>query len=217
MASCPITSWQIEGGKVEVTDFLFWGSKITADSDCSLEIRRQLLLGRKAMTNLDCAKKQRLHFTDKGPHSQVYGLSSSHVRMWELDHKRGRVLKNWCFQTVVLEKTIESSLDSKIKPVHLKGNQPWILFQRTVVEAETLILWLPDANSQLIIKDPEAGKDWRQKEKRATEGEMVGWHHLFNGHELGQTLGDSEGQGGLVCCSPWGHKELDTPWQLNNN
>ena len=119
MASSPITSWQTERGKVEaVTDCLFLGSKITADGDSSHEIRRQLLLGRKAITNLDSVKKQRHYFANKGPYSQGYGLSSSHVRMWELDNK-GKAQKNWCFWTVVLEKTLESPLESKeIKPVN---------------------------------------------------------------------------------------------------
>ena len=132
---------------------------------------------------------------DKGPHSQGYGLSSSHVQKWELDHKEGRVPKNWSFQTVVLEKILESPLDSKeIKPVNPKGNQPWILIGMTDAEVEAPILWPPDANNQLIGKDPDDGKDWRQK-KRETEDEMVGWHHWVNGHELGQTLGEDEGLG----------------------
>ena len=174
MASGPITSWQIEGENVEeVTDFLFLGSKITADGDCSHEIRRWLLLGRKSYDKpRQYVKKERHHFADKGPYSQDYGLSSSHVRMWELDNKEGRVPKNWCFQTVVLEKFLESPLDNKeIKPVNLKGNQLWMLIGRT--DAEVPILWLPDANSWLIGKDPDAGKDWRQK-KRAVEDDMVG-------------------------------------------
>ena len=112
--------------------------------------------------------------------------------MWELGHKEGWVLKNWCFRTVVLKKTLESPLESKIKPVNLKGNQPWILFGRTDAEAEAPVLWPHDANSWLIGKDPDTGKDWRQKEKRVTEDDMVGWHHLFNGHDLGQTPGDGE-------------------------
>ena len=138
MASSPITSWQIEGENVEVvTDFFFLGSKITMDGDCSHEIRRRLLLGRKAMTNLDSVKKQRHHLADKGPYSQGCGLSSNHVQLWELDLKEGRALKNWCFWTVMLEKTLESLLDCReIKPVNLKGNQPWILFGRTDTEAE---------------------------------------------------------------------------------
>ena len=124
----------------------------------------------------------------------------------QLDRKEGRA-QNWCLQTMVWEKTLQSPLDSKeIKPVNPKGNQPWILIGRT--DAEAPILWLPDANSWLIGKDPDAGKDWRQKEKRMTEDEMVGWHHWRNGHKLGKTLGNSGGQGGLVCCYPWGRKEL---------
>ena len=136
----------------------------------------------------------------------------------KLDHKEGWVLKNWCFQTVVLEKTLESPLNTKeVRPVHPKGNQPWILIGRTDAEAEALILQPPEMKSWLIGKDPDAGKDWGQEEKRVTEGEMVGWHHWLNGHEFEQTPGDSEGQGSLACCSPWGHKESDSPERLNNN
>ena len=120
---------------------------------------------------------------------------------------------------MVLEKTLESPLDSKeIKPVNPKGNQPWILIGRTDAEAKAPILWLPQVNSQLTgKKNPDAGKDWRPKVKRVTEDEMVGWHHWFNGHEFEQTLEDSEGQGSLASCSPWGHKELVMTWRLNNN
>ena len=122
------------------------------------------------MTNLDI-KKQRHYFANKGPYSQSYGFPSSHVRMWELDHKEGWALKIWCFLIVVLEKTLESPLDCKeIQPVNPKGNQPWIFIGRTVAEAETPILWPPDAKSQLIEKDPDTGKDWRQKEKRDEMG-----------------------------------------------
>ena len=129
----------------------------------------------------------------------------------ELDYKESWVPKNWCFWTVVLEKTLESPLDFKeIQPVHPKGNQSWIFTGRTDVEAETPILWPPDAKTWLIGKDPDAGKDWGQEEKETTEDEMVGWHHQLNGLEFEQTLGDSEGQGSLACCSPWGSKELDT-------
>ena len=118
--------------------------------------------------------------------------------MWELDHKEGWAPKNCCCSTVVLEKTTESPLDSKeIKSVHPKGNQPWIFIRRTDAEAEAPILWPPDLKSWLIRKHPDAGKDWRPKEKGVTEGEMVGWHHQLNGHNFAQTLGDSEGQGSL--------------------
>ena len=143
-----------------------------------------------------------------------HGLSSRHVQMWELDHK-GRTLKNWCFHTVLLDKTLESTLDCKIKPVHPKGNQSWILIGRT--DAEASLLWPPDVKNQLNGKDPDAGKDWRQKAKRETENEMVGWHHRFNRRELGQTLGDGEGQGSLACYIPWGRQESDMTWRLNNN
>ena len=138
--------------------------------------------------------------------------------MDELDHKEGWVLKNWCFRTVVLQKTLESPLDSKeIKPVNPKGNQPWVFIGRTNAEIEAPILWLPDVKNQLMGKDPDAGKDWGQEEKGATEDEMVGWHHQLNGCEFAQTLGDSKGQGSLECCSPWGQKELDIVEQLNNS
>ena len=150
-------------------------------------------------------------------YNQSYGFSSSHVWMRKLDHKESWALKNWCFWTVVLEKTLESPLYCKeIKPVNPKGNQPWILIGRTGAEAEAPILWLPIAKSWLLRKDPDAGKDRRQEEKGMTEDKMVGWHHRVNGHELEQALGDGEGQVSLACYSPWGHKELDMTEQLNN-
>ena len=127
---------------------------------------------------------QKHDFANKGPSSQSYGFSSSHVWMWELDSEESWVLKNWCFWTVVLEKTLESPLDCKeIQTVHPKGNQSWVdWFGRTDVEAETPILWPLHAKSWLIGKDPNAGKDWRQEEKGMTEDEMAGWHHWLNGH-----------------------------------
>ena len=163
-------------------------------------------------------KKQRHHFATKGPYSPSYGFFSSHVCMWELDHKEGWELKNWCIQTVVLEKTLESPLDSKeSKPVNPKGTQSWIFIERTDAEAETPILWPPDVKSQLTEKDSDAGKDWRQKEKGMTEEEMVGWHHRFDEHEFEQAPGDGERQRSLVCFSPWGHKESDTTKWLSIN
>ena len=124
-------------------------------------------------------------FANKGPHGQSYCFSSSHVWMWELDHKAGWVTKKWCFWTVVLEKTLESPLDCKeIQPVHSKGDQSWMFIGRTDAEAETPIFWPPDVKSQLIWKDPDVWEDWRQKEKGMTEDEMVGWHHQLNGHEF---------------------------------
>ena len=132
--------------------------------------------------------------------------------MWELDHKDW-VLNNWCFRTVVLEETLESPLDCKeIKPVNTKGNQSWIVIGRTDAEAEAPIFWPPDAKSQIFGKDPDVGRDRRQEDKGMTEDEMAGWHHWINGHEFEQTLGNGEGQGSLVYCGPWGHKELDTNW-----
>ena len=160
-----------------VTDFIFLSSKTSADGDCSHEIKRHLLLGRKATTNLDSILKSRHYFADKGPSSQRYDISSSHVWMWELNYKECWALKNWCFWTVVLEKTLESPLDYKeIQPVHPKGNQFWIFFGRTDAEAKTpifghpiwrtdgeaeaSIFWPPDANWP-IWKDPDAGEVWR--------------------------------------------------------
>ena len=138
-----------------------------------------------------------------------------HVWLWELDHKEGWILKNWCFWTMVLEKTLESPLDCKVtKPVNPKGNQPWIFIERTDAKAEGPILWPLDDKSWLIGKDLDAGKDWRQEEKGMTKDKMVAWHHWFNGHEFEQILGDGEGQRSLACCSPWGHNELDTTEQL---
>ena len=126
--------------------------------------------------------------------------------------------KNWCFQTVVLEKTLESPLDSKaIKPFNPKGNQPWIFTGRTDAEDEALILWPPDVKNRLIGKDPSAGSDWRQEEKGTTDNEMVGWQHQLNKRAFEQTPGHGEGQGSLMCCTQWDHKESDKTQQLNNN
>ena len=135
--------------------------------------------------------------TNKGLSSQRYGFSSSHVWMWELDHKEGWTSKNWCFRTAVLEKTLENPLDCKdIKSVHPKGDQPWIFIGRTAAKAETPILWPPDAKNWLIGKDPDAEKDWRQ-EKGTTEDEVAGWHHRLNGHEFEEALRVGDGQGSL--------------------
>ena len=197
MASGPITSWQTKGKQMEtvetmetVTDFIFLGSKITVDDDWRrwLQPRNSKMLA-PWKKNYDqprqhIFKKQRHYFANKGPFSQGYGFSSSHVRMWELDHKESWALKNWCFWTVVLEKTLESPLDCKeIQPVHPKGHQSWIFIGRMDAEAEAPILWPLDEN-WLIGKNPDAGKDWRQEEKGMTEDEMVGWHHRLDGHEF---------------------------------
>ena len=193
MASGPITSWQIDGETMETERLYFLGSKITAVGDFSQEIKRRLLLGRKVMTNVDNILKSRdIYFANKGPSSQGYGFSSSHVGMWELDYKESWLLKNSWFWTVVLEKTLKSSLDGKeIQPINTKGNQSWIFIGRSGAEAETPILWPPDsrvrhdwatelnwtdAKNWLIWKDLDAGNDWRQEKKRMAEDEMVGWH-----------------------------------------
>ena len=159
-------------------------------------------------------KKQRHYFTNEGPSSQSYGFSSSHVCMWDLDYKESWAVKNWWFWTVVLEKALESPLDCKeIQPVHPKENQSWIFIGRTDAEAETPVLWPPNANNQLIGKDPDAGKDLRQEEKGTTVDEIVEWHHWLNGHKFEQAPGVGDGQGSLACCSPWGCKESDmTEW-----
>ena len=198
MASSPIISWEIDGEIMETErDFTFLGSRITADGNWSHEIKRPLLLGRNAMTNLDSILKSRDITLPTKVH-QSYGFSSSHVWMWESDYKESWALKNWCFWTVGLEKILASALDCKeIKPVHPKGNQSWIFIGRTDTEAEAPILWPLDVKNGLIGKDPDAEKDWRQ-EKGTTEDEMGGWHHLLNGHEFEHAPGDSEGQGSLM-------------------
>ena len=172
MASRPITLWHIEKKNMEVvTDFLFFVSKITVDSDYSHEIRRQSLLGRKAMTSRQCVEKQRCYSAKRGPYSWGYGLASGHVWLWELDLKESREPKSWCLWTVMLEKTPASPLDNKeIKPVNLNGNQPWILIGRTDAEAEAPVFWSPD-NSWLIGKVTDAmdmylGKLWEMVKDR---------------------------------------------------
>ena len=160
-----------EKGKT-VTDFIFLGSKITADSDCSHDIKRHLLLGRQGMTNLDSILKKRHYFTNKGLYSQSYGFSNSHVWIWELDHKEGWEPKNCCFSIMVLEKTLENPFDCKeIKPVNPKGNNSWIFIGKTVAEAEAPILWPPHVK-RWLEKTLMLG-DWRKKEKGAAEDEMV--------------------------------------------
>ena len=200
-------------------DFIFLGSKITADGDCSHDTKRRLFLGREAVTNLRSVLKSRditlltkvhLHLI------KVIVFPVNHVWMWELDYKESWVMKNWCFWTVVLEKTLESPQDCKeIQPVHPKGDQSWVFIGRIDAEAETPKHWPPDMKSWLIWKGPNAGKDWRQEEKGMTEDEMVGSHHRCDGHEFEQALGVGDGQGSLACCSPWGYKESDTTERMN--
>ena len=152
---------------------------------------------------------QKHYFANKDPSSQGYGFSSSHVWMWELYCEESWPPKNWCFWIMVLEKILETPLECKEnKPVHPKGNQSWIFTRRTDAEAEAPILWLPDAKSQHVGKDPDAGKDWRRKKGEA-EAEMVREHHRLNGHEFDLTLGNTKGQRSLLCCRPWGCKQSD--------
>ena len=158
-------------------------------------------------------EKQRHYSADKGLYNQDYGVSSGHVQLWKLDLKEGRMLKNWCLHTVLLEKTPKSPLNCKeIKSVNLKGDQPWIF-----TEAEAPVCWSSDNNTWLIGKVPDVGKDWGQKKKRTSEDEMAVWNHWCNEHELGQTPEDSEEQRGLACCSPWGCQLSDATGRLNNN
>ena len=186
MASGPITSCQKEGETWEAeSNFICLGSKVTADSDCSLEIERCLLLGRKAVTNLDNVSKNRDITLPKCPYRQSYGFSSSHVQMWELDHKESWAPNSWCFRIMVLDKTQESPLDwKKIKSVNPKGNQHWIFIQRTDAKAEAPLLQPPDGNNQLTGQDPGAGKDCRQEKKMGAEDEVVRQHRLLDGHEF---------------------------------
>ena len=177
---------------------IFLGSKITADG----KLQDAYSLQGKLWPTQIAIKKQRYNFANKGLSSQGYGFSSGHVWMWELDCEESWTPKNWCFWTVVLEKTLKSPLDCKeIQPVHPKGDQSWVFFGRNDAEAETPILWLPHAKNWLIGKDSDAGRDWRQEKKGTTEDEMAGWHHWLNGREFGWTPGVGDGQRDLVCCN----------------
>ena len=175
----------IDGETVEtVSDFIFWAPKSLQMVIAAMKLK-DTPWKESCDQHRQHIKKQKHYFANKGPPSQSYGFSSSHVWMWELNHKESWVLKNWCFWTVVLEKTLESPLYSKeFQPVHPKENQSRIFIKRTDAEAETPILWPPDVKNWLLWKDPEAGKNWRQEEKRMTEDEMVGWHHQLNRNDL---------------------------------
>ena len=159
------------------------------------------------MTKLDSILKSRDYFASKGLSSQSYGFSSGHVWIWELNCKETWAPNNWCFCIMVLEKTLQNPLDCKeIQPVHPKGNQSCVFIGRTDVEAETPIIWTPDSKNSLTGKRPDAGIDWRWEEEGMTEDEMTGWHHQLNGHEFEQIPVDGDGQGSLVCYSPWNRK-----------
>ena len=208
----------IDGETMEtVSDFIFLASKITADSDCSHESKRRLLLGRKVMTNLDSIFKSRDITLPTKVHRvkpMVFPVVIWRCESWTVkkaEHRRIDAFELWCWKRL-----LESPLVCKeIKLVNPKGNWSWIFIGRTDAEAEMPILCPPDAKNWLIRKDSDAGKDWRQEKKGMTEDGMVGWHHRLDGHEFEQALGVSDGQGGLVCCSPWGRKESDTTERLN--
>ena len=205
-ASGPITSWQIYGGKVgTVTNFLFLGSKITVDSDCSHKIKRCLFLQRKAMTGLDSLLKSRDVILLTKVHlvkSMVFPVVMDRCESWTImkaEHQRTDTFELWCWRRLL-----------RVPWIARRPNQSILKEIKLDAKAEAPMLWPPDVKSRLIGKDPDAGKDGGQEEKGVTEDEMVGWHHQLNEHEFEQTAGDSEGQEGLVCCSSWCHKELDT-------
>ena len=197
-------------------DFLFLGSNITADGECSHEIKRHLFLGRNAMTYLGSILKSRDITLPKKIHlvnAMVFPIVMYRCESWTIrkaEHWRTDGFELWCW------KRLESPLDSReIKPVDPKGNQSWIFIGRTDAETEAPIIWPPDVKNWLLRKEKAGGKDWRQEEKGMTEDEMIGWYHQLNGHEFEQALGVGDEQGSLACCSPWGHKESDMTEQLN--
>ena len=217
MASGPTTSWQIDGETVEtVSDFIFRGSKITADGDCSHEIKRHLLLGRKVMTNLDSILKSRditLSAKVRLVKAMVFPVVMYGCESWTIkkaECQRIDAFELWCWRRL-----LRVPWTARIQQVHPKGDQSWVFIGRTDVEAETPILWPPDVKNWLIGKNLDAGKDWGQGEKGTTEDEMVGWHHQLSGHGCGWTPGVGDGQRGLACCGSWGRKESDMTEQLS--
>ena len=216
MASGPITLWQIE--KLEtVADFIFGGSKTTADQDYSHEFKRCLLLGRKAMTNLDNILKSRDITLPTKVHvvkAVAFPVVMYRCECWTI--KKAECQRIDAFK-LVLEKTLESPLDSKkIIPINPKGNQPWIFIASTNAKAEAPVLWPPDVKSQLIGKDSAAGRDWGQEEKGQQRMRWLDGITGFDGHECEQTQGDGEGQGSLACCSPQSHLESAMTERLNS-
>ena len=210
----PITSWQIDGEIM--TDFIFLGSKITADGDCNHEIKRPLLPGRKAMMNIGSILKSRdITLPTKVclVKAMVFPVAMYGSETWTIkkaECQRIGAFELWCWRG------LKSSLDCKeIKPVHPKGNKSWIFIGRTDAEAEVPIFWPPYVKNWLFRKDPDAGKDWRQEEKGTTEDEMVVWHHQLDGHEFERASGVCDGQGSPACYSPWVCKESDMTERLN--
>ena len=218
MASGPITSWEIDGETVEtVSDFILGGSKITADGDCSHEIKRRLLLRRKVMTNLDNILKSRDITLPKKVRlvkAMVFPLVMYGCESWTVkkaEHWRIDAFELWCWRRL-----LKSPLDCKeIQPVHSKRDQSWMFFGRTDAKAETPVLWPPHAKSWLTGKGSDAGRDWGQEKKGTTKDEVAGWHQWLDGRQFEWTPGDGDGQGGLACCNSWGRKKLDTTQQLN--
>ena len=218
MASSPITSWQIDGETVEtVSDFIFGGSKIIADGDCSHEIKRRLLLGRKVMTNLDSIFKSRDITLSTKVHlvkAMVFPVVMYGCEIWTVkkaERQRIDAFELWCWRRFL---RVPWSARRSNQPVHAK-DQSWVFIGRTDAAAKTPVLWPPHAKSWLIGKDPDAGRDCGQEEKGTAEDEMAGWHHRLDGHEFEWTSVVDDGQGGLVCCSSWDHKESDTTEWLN--
>ena len=194
----------------------FWAPKITADGDCSHEIKRCLLLGRKVMTNLDSILKTRditLPTKVSLVKAMVFAVVMYGCESWTIkksEHRRIDAFELWCWRRLLRVKDCK-----EIQPVHPKGDQSWVFIGRTDVEAEIPILGPPDAKNWLIWKDADAGRDLRQEEKGTTEDEMAGWHHGLDGYEFEWTSRVGDGQGGLACCDSWGHKESDTTEWLN--
>ena len=220
MASGPITSWQIEGEKNGSSDrFYFLGlQNHFGNGDCSREIKRHLLLGRKAMTNLDNILKSKDITLPTKVHivkAMVFPVVMYRCESWTIkktECQRIDAFELWCWRRLLRV----GAMDCKaIKPVNPKENQPWIFIGRTDAEADTTILWPPDVKSWLTRKDTDAKNDWGQEEKGVTEDEMVKWHHWLSGHEFEQTPGAIERQHRLVCCSPWSCKESDMTEWLN--
>ena len=212
------------GNSETVSDFIFWGSKITADGDCSHEIKRRLLLGRKIMTNLDSIFKSRditLPAKVRLVKAMIFPVVMCGCENWTVkktEHWRIDAFELWCWRRLLsipwtAKSPLQCNQSSPMQPVHSKGNQSWVFIGRTDAEAETPILWPPHVKSWLTGKDSDAGRVWGQEEKGMTEDEIAGWHYQLDGHEFEWTPGAGDGQGGLACCDSWGRKESDmTDW-----